>query len=48
MPIVSGFEVLKFIRSTKELKHLPVSVFAGNTYPKTNRNYCGSEQMPTA
>ena len=33
MPIVSGFEVLKFIRSTKELKHLPVSVFTGNTYP---------------
>jgi len=33
MPIVSGFEVLKFIRSTQELKHLPVIVFTGNAYP---------------
>jgi CheY-like chemotaxis protein len=31
MPMVSGFEVLKFIRNTAELKHLPVVVF--NTFP---------------
>jgi len=37
MPIVSGFEVLKFIRSTKELKHLPVIVFTGNTYPQNEQ-----------
>ena len=34
MPAVSGFEVLKFIRSTKELKHLPVIVFTGNMQPQ--------------
>jgi len=33
MPIVSGFEVLKFIRATNELKHLPVVVFTGDTFP---------------
>jgi len=33
MPMVSGFEVLKFIRETKELKHLPVVVFTGHTFP---------------
>ena len=36
MPIASGFEVLKFIRATTELKHLPVVVFTGDTVP-TNR-----------
>jgi len=34
MPVVSGFEVLKFIRSSNELKHLPVIVFTGNTHPQ--------------
>src|SRR5262245_42097736 len=37
MPIVNGFEVLKFIRATHELKHLPVVVFTGNTFP-SNRD----------
>ena len=34
MPIATGFEVLKFIRSTKELKHLPVIIFTGNEHPE--------------
>jgi CheY-like chemotaxis protein len=29
MPVVSGFEVLKYIRATPELKYLPVVVFTG-------------------
>jgi CheY-like chemotaxis protein len=33
MPSVSGFEVLKFIRQSPELKHLPVIVFTGHLYP---------------
>jgi CheY-like chemotaxis protein len=33
MPVVSGFEVLRFIRSSKELTHLPVIVFSGNQHP---------------
>jgi CheY-like chemotaxis protein len=33
MPIVNGFEVLRFIRATPELKHLPVVVFTGDTVP---------------
>jgi CheY-like chemotaxis protein len=35
MPIVNGFEVLKFIRATDELKHLPVIVFTGDTFPSS-------------
>src|SRR5439155_11398789 len=35
MPSVSGFEVLRFIRATPELKHLPVVVFTGDTLPGT-------------
>jgi CheY-like chemotaxis protein len=30
MPVVSGFEVLKFVRATPELKHLPVVIFTGD------------------
>jgi two-component system response regulator len=37
MPAVSGFEVLKFIRSSKELKHLPVIIFTGNVYPQNEQ-----------
>ena len=37
MPVASGFEVLKFIRSSKELKHLPVIVFSGNVYPQNEQ-----------
>lgn len=33
MPLVSGFEVLKFIRATPELKHLPVVIFTGHPHP---------------
>lgn len=33
MPLVSGFEVLKFIRATPELKNLPVVIFSGHPYP---------------
>jgi len=33
MPQVSGFEVLKFIRATKALDHLPVAVFTGQLIP---------------
>jgi two-component system response regulator len=33
MPQVSGFEVLKFIRSTRALDKLPVAVFTGHTIP---------------
>jgi CheY-like chemotaxis protein len=34
MPMVSGFEVLNYIRETPELKHLPVIVFTGHSFPK--------------
>src|SRR5882724_8508377 len=30
MPLMSGFEVLKFVRATPELKHLPVVIFTGD------------------
>jgi CheY-like chemotaxis protein len=33
MPVVSGFEVLKYVRATPELRHLPVIVFTGHMYP---------------
>jgi two-component system response regulator len=33
MPLVSGFEVLKFIRATPELKDLPVVIFTGHPHP---------------
>jgi CheY-like chemotaxis protein len=33
MPQVSGFEVLKFIRATAELKNLPVAIFSGQSFP---------------
>ncbi len=33
MPMVSGFDVLRYIRNTRELKHLPVIVFTGHAYP---------------
>ena len=33
MPIANGFEVLNFIRATPEIKHLPVIVFTGDTFP---------------
>jgi len=34
MPLVSGFEVLKFVRATPELRHLPVVIFSGNENPR--------------
>jgi len=33
MPLVSGFEVLKFIRATPDLKHIPVVIFTGHPHP---------------
>ena len=30
MPLMSGFEVLKFVRATPELKHVPVVIFTGH------------------
>src|SRR3954471_2138841 len=33
MPFVSGFEVLKFIRASPELKQLPVIIFSGHLLP---------------
>jgi CheY-like chemotaxis protein len=39
MPLVSGFEVLKFIRATPEVKHLPVVVWSGYGLPG-NRERC--------
>jgi two-component system response regulator len=33
MPLVSGFEVLKFIRATPDLKHIPVVIFTGHPNP---------------
>ena len=35
MPFTSGFEVLRYIRSTRELKHLPVVIFTGDMRPHT-------------
>jgi CheY-like chemotaxis protein len=34
MPEQNGFEVLKFIRSTPELRHLPVVMFTGQLNPE--------------
>jgi CheY-like chemotaxis protein len=33
MPFVSGFEVLKYVRATPEIKHLPVIIFSGHLLP---------------
>jgi len=33
MPMVSGFEVLKFIRGTTELSKMPVVIFTGHSTP---------------
>ena len=33
MPEASGFEVLKFIRATPQLSHLPVIIFTGREFP---------------
>jgi len=38
MPMVSGFEVLKYIRGTPELKHLPVVVFTGHHHPQNRED----------
>ena len=35
MPFENGFEVLKFIRATPQLKRLPVVIFTGDTFPET-------------
>jgi len=49
MPIVNGFDVLKLIRATKELKHLPVVIFTVN-YPDLGQSliadHGGQVEMP--
>jgi len=37
MPLTSGFEVLKFVRATPELKHLPVVIFTSSLHPDCER-----------
>jgi len=38
MPMVTGLEVLRYIRETAELKHLPVVVFTGHSHPQNRED----------